>query len=116
METRINGEVSELIKQAQITGGVPFDPNDMLHLCVVNVIASILLGRRYNFDDPTLKTLQQTIHTSLSISVPEIELFPVLRFVPSLRKRWIASLDLSADTIALLAQEVRSEYKIVWKE
>ena len=50
METRINGEVSELIKQARLFDGKPFDPNDLLLMCVVNVITFILLGKRYEFE------------------------------------------------------------------
>jgi len=93
METRINSEVIELIKQARITGGKPFDPNDMLHMCVVNVITSIFLGRRFHFDDPLLKELVDAIHEVFMRFVKEVTLFPFLRFIPPFRERFKLSLD-----------------------
>ena len=107
METRINGEVSELIKQAQLTDGKPFDPNDMLHMCVVNVITSILLGQRYKFEDPMLKELVHLIHESISNVVEEVEIFPILRFVPPFRGRMKKSTDALNTLLEALKLRVR---------
>ena len=38
MESRIHVEVSELLKQARLMEGRPFDPKDMIQRCVINVI------------------------------------------------------------------------------
>jgi hypothetical protein len=55
METRISVEVAELIHQARLLEGQSFDPNDMIHWCVLNVITSILVGQRFPYGHDTLK-------------------------------------------------------------
>ena len=45
METRINVEVAEFIKQARLTDGKPFNPKELIHLCIMNINNSILIGR-----------------------------------------------------------------------
>jgi len=107
METRINGEVSELIKQARLTRGKLFDPNDLLHMCVVNVITSILLGKRYKYDDPMLKELVHVIHEVVNTIAAEVGLFPVLRFIPPIRKRVETSVDNFNKLMELIVLEVR---------
>jgi len=107
METRINVEVTELIKQVRLIGGKPFDPNEMIHMCVVNVITSILLGKRYEYEDPTLKKLVHVIHDSITLSVLEITLFPFLRFIPPFRKRQKLSNDIFRILMELIEKQVQ---------
>ena len=107
METRINVEVSELIKQARLIDGKPFDPNEMLHMCVVNIIASILLGKRYEYEDPMLRELVRAIHESINMAVAEVALFPVLRFIPPFRERVRILIDKFDELMKLIVQQVR---------
>ena len=106
METRINSEVSELINQARLIDGKPFDPKDVLHMCVVNVITSILFGQRFEFDDPRLKELVHLNHEAISNYVAEVEVFPILRFVPPFRQRLAKSVKSFRTLIAALQYRV----------
>jgi hypothetical protein len=44
MENRIIVEVAELISQARLINGQPFDPTELLNTCVLNVSVSMQLG------------------------------------------------------------------------
>jgi len=108
METRINVEVTELIKQVRLIGGKPFDPNEMIHMCVVNVITSILLGKRYEYHDPKLRTLVRAIYDTINLAVAEVGLFPVLRFIPPFRKR----VKLLIDKFSVLEEFIEKEVRL----
>jgi cytochrome P450 len=87
METRINVEVTEFVRQAKLRDGQPFDPNSLMHTCVLNVILSILVGRRYTYGHPNLVHMNECIRNVLNGIVQELELFPTLQYVPPFRSR-----------------------------
>jgi hypothetical protein len=87
METRINVEVAEFVRQAKLKDGQPFDPNNLMHMCVVNIIISILVGRRYTYGHPNLVHINDCIRNVFNGIVQELELFPILQYVPPFRSR-----------------------------
>jgi Cytochrome P450 len=87
METRINVEVAEFIHQAKLKEGRPFNPKDVMHMCVVNIIISIFLGRRYPFGHPRLLHINDCIRKVFGRISQELELFPMLQHVPPYRSR-----------------------------
>jgi Cytochrome P450 len=87
METRINVEVAEFIHQAKLKEGRPFNPKDLMHMCVVNIIISIFLGRRYPFGHPKLLHINDCIRKGFGAIIQELELFPMLQHVPPYRSR-----------------------------
>jgi hypothetical protein len=87
METRINVEVAEFVRQARLKDGQPFDPSNLMHTCVLNVIISILVGRRYTYGHPNLVHLNECICNAFKGIVQELEIFPILQYVPPFRSR-----------------------------
>jgi len=106
METRINVEVAEFIIQARLIDGKSFDPKLLIHTSIVNVIASILLGRRYPSGHPTLVELTCRFQTFIESMVAELELFPSLRFVPPYRDRLRAFIAAHKSAEELVQHEV----------
>ncbi|KAG8448795.1 hypothetical protein GDO86_015749 [Hymenochirus boettgeri] len=51
IEERIQGEAQCLVKEFRKRVGTPFDPTYLLSLAVSNVICSILLGERFDYED-----------------------------------------------------------------
>jgi len=87
METRIRVEVAEMMKQVRLFAGRQFNPKDVFTRCILNVIASIVFGRRYEFDDPSLTEIRDIVGKRVMSHVPELEVSSLLRFVPRFRRR-----------------------------
>jgi Cytochrome P450 len=108
MESRICVEVVEVVHQARLFGGQPFNPNDLLPMCIVNVIIGIMLGRRYPFGDPALHQIVTANHEFMTNYVMELELWPILRFLPPFRGRLKNVLIAYATYMKSIEQEVVS--------
>jgi len=106
METRINVEVNDFINQARLADGKPFDPKLLIHTSVINVIGSILLGRRYPSGHPNLVELKHRLQCVTESMVAELELFPFLRFVPPYRGRFQTFINVQRSLMELIRREV----------
>jgi len=111
METRINLEVAEFIKQARLTDGKSFDPKATMHMCIMNIIDSIILGRRVPFGHPYLLEKLALFERFAAVIVPEFELFPSLRFVPPFRSRFRAFYEVAKVSKVLFQREVSLGYR-----
>ena len=86
METRINDNVKEFIREAKTTGGRSFNPSAAIGMSVMNIISGILVGRRFPYGHPTLVEINNLVHYCVSAKIiTRITLFPLLRFVPPFR-------------------------------
>ena len=93
MESRILVEVAELVNSVKEIKGRPFDPQFILSSCVINVIYSIIFGSRF---DLTSKEMIRTYNVLKSVAqsmLPELNFFPLLRFLPHYRKHIRHALD-----------------------
>jgi cytochrome P450 len=108
METRINVEVEELVAHVNRLNGEPFNPDALVTSSVMNVIASMLFGHRFNHADPVLDELVMTIDAFFqSVSkIVIVDLFPKLRFWPNLRKQLAYSGQLHGSVLALLEKKM----------
>lgn len=106
MENRINVEVTELIDQIRLKGGQPFDPNELIHKCVLNVALNVLFGRRYSYGHPTLNEIRDGIKNWFNSIVQEVELFWFLRYAPSFRRRVQNFLKVEIGMLAMIEREV----------
>lgn len=82
MESRINIEVKEFIDNARQFNEESFDPTDAIHMTVINVIMSIVLGTRYPLGHPYLIELRQLIVDSFEGLSLRAEILSPLRFIP----------------------------------
>ncbi|KAM6324307.1 LOW QUALITY PROTEIN: cytochrome P450 2K4-like [Aegotheles albertisi] len=85
IEDRVVEEYGCLADTIESHKGKPLEMTLMLNAAVVNVIVSILLGKRYDYEDPTFKRLLSLINENIRIfgspSVSMYNMFPVLGFL-----------------------------------
>jgi len=88
METRILMEVEEMINKVREQQGRAFDVKQLTTSCVANVIMNMLFGRRFDHADPAFQQIIIVIDetTALYMTVMVIDIFPILRFIPYLRR------------------------------
>ncbi|KAL8173105.1 UNVERIFIED_CONTAM: hypothetical protein K2H54_040132 [Gekko kuhli] len=84
-EDRIAEECHFLLQKFESYKGKPFETTVIMNAAVANVIVFILLGKRYDYEDPTfvrlLNLLNENIRLSGSPSVTIYNMFPVLGFL-----------------------------------
>ncbi|KAM3609433.1 uncharacterized protein V6R79_014725 [Siganus canaliculatus] len=87
MEERIHGEIQHTIKALEENNGKTMSPEVMFHNAASNIICQVLFGRRYDYEDRTMKELIRcfTENTKLANgpwamvydSVPFIRILPL---------------------------------------
>ncbi|XP_007430813.1 cytochrome P450 2K4-like [Python bivittatus] len=91
IEDKIIEECSFLIKTFQSHEGQPFENTAIMNSAVGNIIVSILLGKRYEYEDPTfqrlLKLVNENVQLAGSPSVLLYNMFPMFGFLFGARNR-----------------------------
>ncbi|XP_015746773.1 cytochrome P450 2C5-like [Python bivittatus] len=90
IEDKITEECSVLMKRIKTYAGKPFEVTTIMSAAVSNIIVSILLGKRYDYKDPTflrlLKLFSETIRLSATPAILLYNLFPMLGVLLGARK------------------------------
>ncbi|XP_053236381.1 cytochrome P450 2K6-like isoform X3 [Podarcis raffonei] len=85
IEDRIVEECSVLIKKFETYEGNPFETTSIMNAAVANIIVSILLDKRFDYEDSTyirlLKLINENIRLFGSPSVTLYNMFPALGFL-----------------------------------
>ncbi|KAM6464172.1 cytochrome P450 2K1-like isoform 1-T1 [Liasis olivaceus] len=91
MESRIAEECSFLIKKFESYRGKPFEFRAIMTAAVGNIIVSILLGKRYEYEDPRfIKLLSLATENVRLMGIPPVllyNMFPILGFLIGARKK-----------------------------
>uniref|UniRef100_A0A670XSK0 Uncharacterized protein n=1 Tax=Pseudonaja textilis TaxID=8673 RepID=A0A670XSK0_PSETE len=94
IEDKIIEECNVLTKTIKANaGGLSFPPNALLVItaAVSNIIVSILLGKRYDYEDPTflrlLKIISENVHLTGTPNILLYNMFPMLGFLLGARKK-----------------------------
>jgi len=86
MESRILTEVEEMISGVREKRGRQFDVRQLATSCVVNVVMSMLFGRRFDHSEPALRQyISNAQYLNVNFTVV-LHLFPALRFLPRFRR------------------------------
>uniref|UniRef100_A0A670HV85 Uncharacterized protein n=1 Tax=Podarcis muralis TaxID=64176 RepID=A0A670HV85_PODMU len=97
IEDRIVEECSVLIKKFESYEGSPFETTSIMNAAVANIIVSILLDKRFDYEDSTyirlLKLINENIRLFGSPSVTLYNMFPALGFLLGARKTVIQNRD-----------------------
>ncbi|XP_069830121.1 cytochrome P450 2K6-like [Dendropsophus ebraccatus] len=102
LEDKINEESNRLVETFKSYKGEPFDNKMIMNAAVSNIIVSIILGHRFDYDDPKLQRLLTIITDSARIAgSPMAQLYNAF---PSLM-RWIPG---SHQTIRPSVDEIHS--------
>ncbi|XP_054829814.1 cytochrome P450 2K6-like isoform X3 [Eublepharis macularius] len=90
IEDRIVEECHFLIQKFESYQGKPFENTIIMNTAVANIIMSILLGKRFEYEDPTFERLLNLINENARLvgspSVTLYNMFPALGFLFSSRK------------------------------
>jgi len=86
MEQRTQREIEELILHIREVQGKSFDPAETIQLCILNVIYTLLFGKRSPQTDPDLKRLLGFLSKTAANYPAVVNHLPLLRFVPYYHK------------------------------
>ena len=88
MEKRIQREVEELLNGINELNGKAFDPVNLVASSVMNVIVSIIFGKRFQQTDPKLEKMIILVRRMIreAIDPIAINVVPCLRFLPRFKK------------------------------
>ncbi|XP_073442579.1 cytochrome P450 2C5-like [Dendrobates tinctorius] len=67
IENKITEECDCLLQIFRSYGGKPFNNQTIINAAVANIIVSILLGHRYEYDDPTILKLMNLVNENVTI-------------------------------------------------
>ncbi|XP_063173356.1 cytochrome P450 2K6-like [Candoia aspera] len=91
IEDKIIEECSVLTKTVKTYAGKPFEVTTVMTAAVSNIIVSILLGKRYDYEDATflrlLKLMRENIQLSGSPNISLYNMFPLLGFLLGSHKK-----------------------------
>ncbi|XP_077187149.1 cytochrome P450 2K4-like [Paroedura picta] len=97
IEDRIIEECGFLIKKFESYEGKPFENTKIMNAAVANIIVSILLAKRFEYDDPTflrlLSLINENVQLAASPSVQLYNMFPSLGFLLGARKKVLNNRD-----------------------
>lgn len=84
MELRIQGEVADMVAELKASDGQPIYPMHIVDVSVMNVIASILFGKRFERNDALVRTFLEhnsIMVTTASRTIP-MSIIPALFYIP----------------------------------
>ncbi|XP_041852011.1 cytochrome P450 2F2-like [Melanotaenia boesemani] len=86
MEDRIHDEIQYTIKTLETSIGKTLSPEVMFHNASSNIICQVLFGKRYEYDDETIKTIVHCFTENAKIAngpwAMMYDSFPVIRNLP----------------------------------
>ena len=109
METRILGEVEEMVSRLQAEQGRAVDIKQLMTSCVANVMMSMLFGRRFDHSDPEFQQMMTDINSLFSSVAFETEVFPLLRLLPHYKKSFADALAVMQNTSVFVEAQI-AEY------
>ncbi|XP_053316452.1 cytochrome P450 2K4-like [Spea bombifrons] len=91
IENNINEECESLVEKINSYKGEPFDNTMLVNAAVANIIVSIILGHRFEYDNPTILRLMHLVNENVRLagrpSVLLYNSFPsVLQWMPGTQK------------------------------
>eukprot|EP00062_Callorhinchus_milii_P026956 gi/632989687/ref/XP_007883780.1/ PREDICTED: cytochrome P450 2K1-like [Callorhinchus milii] len=117
VEDKIIEEASHLSDVFQSYKGQPFETTILTNGAVANVICSILLGNRFNYDDQTFVNLIRIINENIRLAIsPTVQLinfvFPFLDFLPGKHKTFLSNATIVRTFLRKILKENRQDLNI----
>ncbi|XP_078692598.1 cytochrome P450 2U1-like [Branchiostoma floridae x Branchiostoma belcheri] len=108
IEGKIREEASYLRNTIADGNGEPFDVYHAVCVAVANVICSMMMGSRYDYQDETFRGLTEAIRAlgNLVGAAQIISVFPLLRFVPIVNRAAINALKDCSKVLNVLREEI----------
>ena len=118
MERRIRREVEEMLDEFGRLNGKAINPTQLTVASVLNVIVSIIFGKRYPITDPKLEKVI-TIVRNMALEVVDpmmINFFPFLRYLPKYKRVIQECLDRDEAMNGLLEEGIQESLSGVTEE
>lgn len=108
MEERIQAEVMILLQRIRDVKYEPFCPHSDVMSSVLNVIVSILFGRR--LEDEAVRELTEASHRFLlsMIDLYAIDILPLLRFLPKVRRNFATSVAFHEEMFRIIRSSIKT--------
>ncbi|XP_066289714.1 cytochrome P450 2U1-like [Branchiostoma lanceolatum] len=108
IEEKIREEADCLRNRVAENNGQPFSIADDVAVTVTNIICSMTLGKRYDYEDETFRELREAFATIVvEITAGQIiSVFPLLRFVPVVNRAGINVLDAYYKVRNVISEEI----------
>ncbi|KAM4043860.1 uncharacterized protein ACNLHF_014153 [Anomaloglossus baeobatrachus] len=92
IENQINEECDFLVKKFKSYGGKPFENTMIMNAAVANIIVSILLGHRFDYEDPVFLQLMSYINENIRLAgTPMVMLYntftSLIRWLPGCHRK-----------------------------
>ncbi|XP_072263496.1 cytochrome P450 2K1-like [Pyxicephalus adspersus] len=85
IEERISEEAECLVQTFSSHGGKPFNNHTIINAAVANIIVSILLSRRFEYEDPTIQRLMSLVNENVRLlGSPIVRLYNSFPFLVGL--------------------------------
>ncbi|XP_040204223.1 cytochrome P450 2K4-like isoform X3 [Rana temporaria] len=85
LEDKINEEAECLVQVFQTHGGKPFNNETIINAAVANIIVSILLSHRFEYEDPTIQNLMGIVNENIRLlGSPTVRLYNSFPFIMGL--------------------------------
>ncbi|XP_054856198.1 cytochrome P450 2J2-like isoform X1 [Eublepharis macularius] len=82
MEEKISDEAAYLMQIFEENMSVPFDPCDFIESAVANIISTTVFGKRFNYDDKSLRNVLDLFHENTTAIIgPWAQLYNAVPFV-----------------------------------
>ena len=73
IEEKMADERDEMLQVFQETAGKPFNPSSTINTSVMNIICSLLFGKRFKHEDPKIQNLISDLNIFISFAVMDFE-------------------------------------------
>ncbi|XP_053565548.1 cytochrome P450 2K1 isoform X2 [Bombina bombina] len=98
IEDKINEESDALIQRFKSYKGQPFENTMIMNAAVANIIVSILLDHRYDYEDPVLHKLMKVVNENVKLlASPMVMLYnaypSLIRWIPGTHKKFKTNID-----------------------
>ncbi|XP_073481204.1 cytochrome P450 2K4-like [Aquarana catesbeiana] len=82
IEDKISEEAEFLVQTIESHGGKPFNNQTIINAAVANIIVSILLSRRFEYEDPTIQKLMRLVNENVRLlGSPRVRLYNSFPFL-----------------------------------
>jgi len=84
LEPLLQEEIQEFLSKMHENENKPFDFAPYIHLAITNVIASVVFGKRYDYEDEEFAALIKSVEESLqaSIKMSSTKNIPFIKWIP----------------------------------
>ncbi|XP_073481212.1 cytochrome P450 2K4-like [Aquarana catesbeiana] len=112
IEDKIIEEAECLVQTIKAHGGKPFNNYTIINAAIANIIVSILLSRRFEYEDPTIQKLMSLVNENIKLlGSPRVRLYNSFPFLSSLLPGGQKKMDVNSQQLQSFMRETFTEQR-----